>query len=63
MARWSVSLYKVQCIYAAIAIGKHSIFGRVCSGIAVVNRMGMVEVDKNDRFAVSSCHLIFYFCL
>ena len=29
--------------------GKHTIFGRVCSGMAVVKRLGMVETDRNDR--------------
>lgn len=29
--------------------GKHAIFGRVSSGMQVVNRMGMVETDSNDR--------------
>ncbi|XP_002734545.2 peptidyl-prolyl cis-trans isomerase-like 1 [Saccoglossus kowalevskii] len=29
--------------------GKHTIFGRVYGGISVVNRMGMVETDTNDR--------------
>lgn len=29
--------------------GKHSIFGRVFSGMGVVARIGMVETDSNDR--------------
>ena len=29
--------------------GKHSIFGRVKSGMDVIGRMGSVHVDKNDR--------------
>ncbi|KAI9159304.1 Peptidyl-prolyl cis-trans isomerase-like 1 [Blastocladiella emersonii ATCC 22665] len=29
--------------------GKHSIFGRVSSGISVVQRMSRVETDANDR--------------
>ena len=29
--------------------GKHSIFGRIASGMSVVQRMGMVETDNNDR--------------
>ena len=29
--------------------GKHAIFGRVCGGISVVQRMGMVETDNNDK--------------
>ena len=29
--------------------GKHSIFGRVSSGMTVVQRIGMVETDANDR--------------
>lgn len=29
--------------------GKHTIFGRVCSGMEVVQRMGAVETDRKDR--------------
>ncbi|XP_063235465.1 peptidyl-prolyl cis-trans isomerase-like 1 [Bacillus rossius redtenbacheri] len=29
--------------------GKHTIFGRVYSGLSVVKRIGLVETDKNDR--------------
>ena len=29
--------------------GKHAIFGRVCGGMGVVNRMGMVETDNQDK--------------
>jgi len=29
--------------------GKHTIFGRVCSGMAVVKRLGNVQTDANDR--------------
>ncbi|XP_014484161.1 PREDICTED: peptidyl-prolyl cis-trans isomerase-like 1 [Dinoponera quadriceps] len=29
--------------------GKHTIFGRVYSGMAIVKRIGLVETDKNDR--------------
>jgi peptidyl-prolyl cis-trans isomerase-like 1 len=29
--------------------GKHTIFGRVSSGMGVVKRMGMSSVDKSDR--------------
>jgi peptidyl-prolyl cis-trans isomerase-like 1 len=29
--------------------GKHTIFGRVSSGIDVLQRMGLVEVDASDR--------------
>jgi cyclophilin family peptidyl-prolyl cis-trans isomerase len=29
--------------------GKHTIFGRVSSGMKVVQRMGLVPVDKDDR--------------
>jgi len=28
---------------------KHTIFGRVSGGIKVVNRMGLVATDANDR--------------
>ena len=29
--------------------GKHAIFGRLAEGMAVANRIGMVETDNNDR--------------
>ncbi|CAD1479907.1 unnamed protein product, partial [Heterotrigona itama] len=29
--------------------GKHTIFGRIHSGMAIVKRIGLVETDKNDR--------------
>lgn len=29
--------------------GKHTIFGRVCSGMGVVKRMGSVATDAADR--------------
>lgn len=29
--------------------GKHTIFGRICAGIGVLKRMGLVETDANDR--------------
>lgn len=29
--------------------GKHTIFGRVKSGMGVVRRMGLVPTDKDDR--------------
>lgn len=29
--------------------GKHTIFGRVYSGIAVVKRIGLVETNKDDQ--------------
>lgn len=29
--------------------GKHTIFGRVCQGMSVVNRVGMVETSGQDR--------------
>lgn len=29
--------------------GKHTIFGRVCGGIDVVSRLGLVETDGSDR--------------
>lgn len=29
--------------------GKHTIFGRVCTGIDVIQKLGRVPTDKNDR--------------
>lgn len=29
--------------------GKHAIFGRVASGMKVVQRLGLVHTDKEDR--------------
>ncbi|XP_053971271.1 peptidyl-prolyl cis-trans isomerase-like 1 [Hylaeus anthracinus] len=29
--------------------GKHTIFGRIHTGMAIVKRIGLVETDKNDR--------------
>lgn len=29
--------------------GKHTIFGRVSSGMSIVQRMGIVPVDKDDK--------------
>lgn len=29
--------------------GKHTIFGRVCQGMSVLNRIGMVETNSQDR--------------
>lgn len=29
--------------------GKHTIFGRVSAGMEVLQRMGLVEVDKTDK--------------
>ena len=29
--------------------GKHSIFGRISSGMTVVHRMGLVETDSTDK--------------
>lgn len=29
--------------------GKHTIFGRVSAGMAVIKRMGMVPVNNDDR--------------
>lgn len=29
--------------------GKHAIFGRISTGITVVQRIGLVETDSNDR--------------
>lgn len=29
--------------------GKHTIFGRIHTGMQVVKRIGLVETDKNDR--------------
>ena len=29
--------------------GKHAIFGRVSNGIGILNRMGKIQTDENDR--------------
>lgn len=30
--------------------GKHTIFGRVCSGMEIIKRLGSVQTDNNDRY-------------
>mmetsp|Transcript_20371 Transcript_20371/g.36561 ORF Transcript_20371/g.36561 Transcript_20371/m.36561 type:complete len:159 (-) Transcript_20371:91-567(-) len=29
--------------------GKHTVFGRVCSGMSVIKRLGNIQTDANDR--------------
>ena len=29
--------------------GKHTIFGRVCSGMKIVQRLGSIATDSNDK--------------
>ncbi|KAJ0028122.1 hypothetical protein Pint_36071 [Pistacia integerrima] len=31
------------------AVGKHTIFGRVCRGMEVIKRLSSVQTDKDDR--------------
>ena len=33
----------------AFLLGKHTIFGRVLSGMKVLQRIGLVDTDSNDR--------------
>nr|QMV80844.1 peptidylprolyl cis-trans isomerase 37 [Clitoria ternatea] len=30
--------------------GKHTIFGRVCSGMEIIKRLGSVQTDNSDRY-------------
>ena len=53
-----IDAIKLLCIFIS---GKHTIFGRVCGGIGVVEKMGMIETDSSDRCAcgfhlVSTCN-------
>lgn len=29
--------------------GKHTIFGRICDGMKIIQRLGSIETDKNDK--------------
>ena len=40
--------HKIMTEYFSLT-GRHTIFGRVCGGIATVNRISMVETDPSDR--------------
>ena len=35
--------------FCLVFTGKHTIFGRICGGIDVVNRIGLIETDPGDR--------------
>lgn len=43
LSDWSLSSW------SWIFKGKHTVFGRICEGIQVVDRIGRVDTDKNDR--------------
>ena len=47
----SHSVYRFLSLFflSLCSTGKHTIFGRVCAGIAVVKQIGMVEIDSADR--------------
>ena len=40
-----------------LSTGKHTVFGRVSSGMATVKRLGMVSTDTNDRYESYACHV------
>jgi cyclophilin family peptidyl-prolyl cis-trans isomerase len=42
---------------------KHTIFGRVSSGIRVLQRLGAVAVDNQDRFVETEIDLTFAYDL
>jgi peptidyl-prolyl cis-trans isomerase-like 1 len=35
--------------FCSVLFGRHAIFGRVRSGMTVVQRLGMVSTDADDR--------------
>eukprot|EP00887_Chlorella_sp_A99_P002291 scaffold10.g2291.t1 len=43
------SQFFVTCAPCPWLDGKHTIFGRVCSGMDVIQRMNNVQTDKTDR--------------
>ena len=68
------SLYRdvgVNLSFVLFIAGMHTIFGRVCQGMSVVNMMGMVGTDSSDRYigrhqgplALTSLLIVMSFCL
>lgn len=46
---WNSKLFYLISAPTQWLDGKHSIFGRIYSGMSVVKRIGFVETDKDDR--------------
>lgn len=39
-------------VHQQLILGKHTIFGRISSGLGVVNRIGLVQTDSKDRYCL-----------
>lgn len=49
-------------LLCSLITGKHTIFGRVSSGMATVKRLGMVPTDTNDRCECCACCAVYTYC-